>query len=97
MEGYPKKTVLNSDSDASMYGFYASLAAGGFLLAYAIYYVTIVNVTTDYAYLTLGISTAIMAIMAIIFHEWSRINKGQKRDENAIEEYVGGTAVLMGA
>ena len=97
MEEYPQKTVLNSDLDSSMYGFYASLAAGGFLLAYAIYYVTIVNVTTDYAYLTLGISTAIMAIMAIAFHEWSRKNKGEKRDENAIEEYVGGTAVLMGA
>jgi hypothetical protein len=78
MEEYPQKTVLNSDLDSSMYGFYASLAAGGFLLAYAIYYVTIVNVTTDYAYLTLGISTAIMAIMAIAFHEWSRKNKGQK-------------------
>ena len=70
MQEYPDKTILNSETDASLYGFYASLAAGGFLLAYAIYYVTIVNVTSDYAYLTLGIVTGATAISCIIFHEW---------------------------
>ncbi len=95
MQQSPQKTVLNSEVDASIYGFYASLAAGGFLLAYAIYYVTIVNVTTDYAYLTLGISTGILSILAIVFHEWRLKNKGGQKDENVIEEYIGGAAVLM--
>ena len=97
MQEYPDKTILNSETDASLYGFYASLAAGGFLLAYAIYYVTIVNVTSDYAYLTLGIVTGATAISCIIFHEWLSRTKGQERNENAIEEYSAATAVLMGS
>ena len=97
MQEYPDKTVLNSEIDTSLYGFYASLAAGGFLLAYAIYYVTVVNVSSDYAYLTLGIVTGATALSCAIFHEWLRRTKGQKRNENAIEEYSSATAVLMGA
>ena len=97
MYEYPDKTILNSETDTSLYGFYASLGAGGFLLAYAIYYVTIVNVTSDYAYLTLGIVTGATAISCIIFHEWLNRTKGQSRNENAIEEYSAATAVLMGS
>lgn len=77
MYEYPDKTILNSETDTSLYGFYASLGAGGFLLAYAIYYVTIVKVTSDYAYLTLGIVTGATAISCIIFHEWLNRTKGQ--------------------
>lgn len=97
MPDYPDKTVLNSEMDTSLYGFYASLAAGGFLLAYAIYYVTVVNVSSDYAYLTLGIVTGMIALSCAILHEWFRKTKGKERDENAIEEYSSATAVLMGS
>lgn len=97
MQEYPDKTILNSEMDTSLYGFYASLAAGGFLLAYAIYYVTVVNVSSDYAYLTLGIVTGMIALSCAILHEWFRKTKGQERDENAIEEYSSATAVLMGS
>jgi hypothetical protein len=97
MQEYPDKTILNSEMDTSLYGFYASLAAGGFLLAYAIYYVTVVNVSSDYAYLTLGIVTGMIALSCAILHEWFRKTKGQDRDENAIEEYSSATAVLMGS
>ena len=97
MQEYPDKTILNSEMDTSLYGFYASLAAGGFLLAYAIYYVTVVNVSSDYAYLTLGIVTGMIALSCAILHEWFRKTKGKERDENAIEEYSSATAVLMGS
>ena len=97
MQEYPDKTILNSEMDTSLYGFYASLAAGGFLLAYAIYYVTVVNVSSDYAYLTLGIVTGMIALSCVILHEWFRKTKGQERDENAVEEYSSATAVLMGS
>ena len=36
-----------------MMGLYASLVAGGLMLAYAIWYVTVVNVDNDYSFLTL--------------------------------------------
>ena len=97
MNQYSDKTTLNSNNDSSLYGFYASLAAGGFLLAYAIYYVTIVNVSSDYAYLTLGIMTGFIALSCAVFHEYLRRFRGLSRDENPIEEYSSATAVLMGA
>ena len=97
MNEYPDRTTLNRNNDTSLYGFYASLAAGGFLLAYAIYYVTIVNVSSDYAYLTLGVMTGIIALSCAIFHEWMRRSNGPSREENAIEEYSSATAVLMGS
>jgi hypothetical protein len=97
MQEYPDKTILNSEMDTSLYGFYASLAAGGFLLAYAIYYVTVVSVSSDYAYLTLGIITGMIALSCAILHEWFRKTKGKERDENPIEEYSSATAVLMGS
>ena len=97
MNEYSDKTTLNRNNDTSLYGFYASLAAGGFLLAYAIYYVTIVNVSSDYAYLTLGIMTGIIALACTIFHEWLRKSNGPFREENAMEEYSSATAVLMGS
>ena len=40
-----------------MMGLYASLVAGGLMLAYAIWYVTVVNVDNDYSFLTLGVIT----------------------------------------
>ena len=85
MNQYSDKTTLNSNNDSSLYGFYASLAAGGFLLAYAIYYVTIVNVSSDYAYLTLGIMTGFIALSCAVFHEYLRRFRGLSRDENPIE------------
>lgn len=97
MDEYSDKTTLNRNNDTSLYGFYASLAAGGFLLAYAIYYVTIVNVSSDFAYLTLGVMTGIIALSCAIFHEWMRRLNGPSRGENAIEEYSSATAVLMGS
>ena len=88
MTEYPDKTSMNANNDSSLYGFYASLAAGGFLLAYAIYYVTIVNVSSDYAYLTLGIMTGIIALSCTMLHEWLRRTNGPQREENAIEEVI---------
>jgi hypothetical protein len=67
------------------------------MLAYAIYYVTVVNVTDDYSFLTLGIITGATAISVIGMHEWFRYQHGPNRVENPIEEYGGAIGVLMGA
>jgi len=93
----PENTVLRSEFDASMAGLYASLAAGGLMLAYAIYYVTSLEGIDDYSFLTLGLITGLTAISAIGMHEWFRHQKGADRPENPIEEYAGAVAVLMGA
>ena len=93
----PENTVLRGDNDASIIGLYASLAAGGLMLAYAIYYVTVVNVNDDYSYLTLGVITGLTAVSIIGMHEWFRYQKGPDRGENPIEEYGGAIGVLMGA
>ena len=61
----PENTVLREDNDATLIGLYSSLAAGGLMLAYAIYYVTVVNVSDDYSYLTLGIITGLTGISVI--------------------------------
>jgi len=97
MSQTPENTVLRSDYDASIIGLYASLVAGGLMLAYAIYYVTVVNVTDDYSFLTLGIITGATAISVIGMHEWFRSQYGPDRVENPIEEYGGAIGVLMGA
>ena len=67
------------------------------MLAYAIYYVTVVNVSDDYSFLTLGIITGATAVSVIGMHEWFRHQYGKDRTENPIEEYGGAIAVLMGA
>ena len=67
------------------------------MLAYAIYYVTVVNVSNDYSFLTLGIITGATAVSVIGMHEWFRHQYGKDRAENPIEEYGGAIAVLMGA
>ena len=54
MSQAPENTVVRPEYDASMMGLYASLVAGGLMLAYAIWYVTVVNVDNDYSFLTLG-------------------------------------------
>jgi len=97
MSQTPENTVLRSDYDASILGLYASLVAGGLMLAYAIYYVTVVNVTDDYSFLTLGVITGATAISVIGMHEWFRSQHGSERVENPIEEYGGAIGVLMGA
>ena len=48
MSQAPENTVVRPEYDASMMGLYASLVAGGLMLAYAIWYVTVVNVDNDY-------------------------------------------------
>ena len=93
----PENTVLREDNDATLIGLYSSLAAGGLMLAYAIYYVTVVNVSDDYSYLTLGIITGLTGISVIGMHEWFRYQNGPGREENPIEEYGGAIGVLMGA
>jgi len=65
MSQSPENTILRSDYDASIVGLYASLVAGGLMLAYAIYYVTVVNVSDDYSFLTLGIITGATAMSVI--------------------------------
>ena len=97
MSQSPQNTVLRSDYDASIIGLYASLVAGGLMLAYAIYYVTVVNVTDDYSFLTLGVITGATAVSVIGMHEWFRHQYGKERVENPIEEYGGAIAVLMGS
>ena len=97
MSQSPQNTVLRSDYDASIIGLYASLVAGGLMLAYAIYYVTVVNVSDDYSFLTLGVITGATAVSVIGMHEWFRHQYGKDRVENPIEEYGGAIAVLMGA
>ena len=97
MSQSPVNRVLRSDYDASIIGLYASLVAGGLMLAYAIYYVTVVNVSDDYSFLTLGIITGATALSVIGMHEWFRYQHGTERVENPIEEYGGAIAVMMGA
>ena len=97
MSQNPENTVLRQDYDASIIGLYASLVAGGLMLAYAIYYVTVVNVSDDYSFLTLGVITGATAVSVIGMHEWFRRQYGADRVENPIEEYGGAIAVLMGA
>jgi len=97
MSQSPENTILRSDYDASIVGLYASLVAGGLMLAYAIYYVTVVNVSDDYSFLTLGIITGATSMSVIGMHEWFRYQHGTERVENPIEEYGGAIAVLMGA
>lgn len=97
MSQNPENTVLRQDYDASIIGLYASLVAGGLMLAYAIYYVTVVNVSDDFSFLTLGIITGATAVSVIGMHEWFRHQYGEDRAENPIEEYGGAIAVLMGA
>ena len=67
------------------------------MLAYAIWYVTVVNVDNDYSFLTLGVITGATAVSVIGLHEWMRSQAGPDRSENPIEEYGGAIAVLMGA
>ncbi len=67
------------------------------MLAYAIWYVTVVNVDNDYSFLTLGVITGATAVSVIGLHEWMRSQAGPDRPENPIEEYGGAIAVLMGA
>ncbi len=97
MSQTPENTVVRSEYDASMVGLYASLVAGGLMLAYAIWYVTVVNVDNDYSFLTLGVITGATAVSVIGLHEWMRSQAGPDRPENPIEEYGGAIAVLMGA
>ena len=97
MSQAPENTVVRSEYDASMVGLYASLVAGGLMLAYAIWYVTVVNVDNDYSFLTLGFITGATAVSVIGLHEWMRNQAGPDRPENPIEEYGGAIAVLMGA
>jgi hypothetical protein len=97
MSQSPENTILRSDYDASIVGLYASLVAGGLMLAYAIYYVTVVNVSDDYSFLTLGIITGATALSVFGMHEWFRYQHGAERVENPIEEYGGAIAVLMGS
>ena len=96
MDNTPADRVIRNDVDASVAGLYASLVAGGLMLAYAIYYVTVVNVQNDYSFLTLGLLTGLTAISIIGMHEFFRSRHGVGRPENPIEEYGGATAVLMG-
>jgi len=67
------------------------------MLAYAIYYVTVVNVSDDYSFLTLGVITGATAVSVIGMHEWFRYQHGTERVENPIEEYGGAIGILMGA
>ena len=97
MSQTPENTVLRSEYDASVVGLYASLVAGGLMLAYAIWYVTVVNVNDDYSFLTLGVITGATALSVIGLHEWFRHQMGPDRAENPIEEYGGAIGVLMGA
>ena len=96
MDNTPADRVIRNDLDASVAGLYASLVAGGLMLAYAIYYVTVVNVQNDYSFLTLGFMTGLTAVSIIGMHEFFRRRHGVGRSENPIEEYGGATAVLMG-
>ena len=96
MDHSPENRVIRPDLDPSLGGLYASLIAGGLMLAYAIYYVTVVNVNDDYSFLTLGVVTGTIALSIIGMHEYFRREHGTDRPENPIEEYGGATAVLMG-
>ena len=44
MSKAPENTVVRPEYDASMMGLYASLVAGGLMLAYAIWYLSLIHV-----------------------------------------------------
>ena len=91
-------TISSGGFDEAKAGFYASIGLGAAVLAYAIYYVTFeLTAESDHSYLILGGMLGIVAVSCIGFHEWRRSLEGSDRNQNMVEDYVAGTAVLSGA
>ena len=89
-------TVLSSsEMDAAKMGMLASIVGGSILLAAAVYYVTIVQVDSDYAYLLLGSLLGACSLGVIVYLELVR------RDivpavHGVFPDYLGSTAVVFG-
>ncbi len=91
-------TISSGGFDEAKVGFYASIGLGAAVLAYAIYFVTFeLTAESNDSYLILGGMLGMIALSCIGFHEWKRMQEGSVREQNMIEDYVGGIAVLCGS
>ena len=91
-------TISTGGFDEAKAGFYASIGLGAAVLAYAIYFVTFeLTAESDLSYLLLGGMLGVVAVSCIGFHEWKMRQEGGGREQNMIEDYVAGTAVLCGS
>lgn len=91
-------TISSGGFDEAKAGFYASIGLGAAVLAYAIYFVTFeLTAESDVSYLLLGGMLGAVAVSCIGFHEWKMRQNGVDREQNMVEDYVGGTAVLCGS
>ncbi|MFL2977158.1 MAG: hypothetical protein ACJZ49_06405 [Candidatus Thalassarchaeaceae archaeon] len=89
-------TVLSSsEMDAAKMGMLASIIGGSILLAAAIFYVTTVQVDSDYAYLLLGCLLGATSLGVIVFLELMKREK-IPTFEGVFPDYLGSTAVVFG-
>ncbi len=89
-------TVLSSsEMDAAKMGMLASIVGGSVLLAAAVYYVTTVQVDSDYAYLLLGCLLGATSLGVILFLELMKREK-IPTFEGVFPDYLGSTAVVFG-
>ena len=89
-------TVLSSsEMDAAKMGMLASIIGGSVLLAAAVYYVTTVQVDSDYAYLLLGCLLGATSLGVIVFLELMKREK-IPTFEGVFPDYLGSVAVVFG-
>jgi len=89
-------TVLSSsEMDAAKMGMLASIVGGSVLLAAAVFYVTTVQVDSDYAYLLLGCMLGACSLAVIVYLELMKREK-VPIIEGVFPDYLGSSAVVFG-
>ena len=89
-------TVLSSsEMDAAKMGMLASIVGGSVLLAAAVFYVTTVQVDSDYAYLLLGCMLGACSLGVIAYLELMKREKVPIID-GVFPDYLGSSAVVFG-
>ena len=89
-------TVLSSsEMDAAKMGMLASIVGGTVLLAAAVFYVTTVQVDSDYAYLLLGCMLGACSLAVIAYLELMKREK-VPIIEGVFPDYLGSSAVVFG-
>ena len=89
-------TVLSaSEMDAAKMGMLASIIGGSVLVAAAVYYVTTVQVDSDYSYLLLGCLLGACSLGVIVYLELMKKEKIPVI-EGVLPDYLGSTAVVFG-
>lgn len=91
----PTTVLSSSEMDAAKMGMLASIIGGSVLLAAAVFYVTTVQVDSDYAYLLLGCLLGACSLGVIVYLELMKKEKVPVI-EGVFPDYLGGTAVVFG-